>query len=83
MRAKTPDTDYPEHDLTLRQVDQARSDFAAILEELDFVKERLARLLAAVAAIGAPLCWWGDEQEQSDLRGCSYVQQQGMLFFDP
>jgi hypothetical protein len=34
----------PEHRLTLRQADQAREDFAQILDELDFVKELLARL---------------------------------------
>ena len=32
----------PEYRLTLRQADQARSDFAAILDELDFVKGQLA-----------------------------------------
>jgi hypothetical protein len=36
--------DDPEQHLTLRQADQARSDFAAILDELDFVKEQLARM---------------------------------------
>jgi hypothetical protein len=30
--------------LTLRQADQARDDFAQILDELDFVKIQLARL---------------------------------------
>ena len=30
--------------LTLRQADQARDDFAQIIDELDFVKELLARL---------------------------------------
>ena len=30
--------------LTLRQADQARDDFAQILDELDFVKSQLARL---------------------------------------
>jgi hypothetical protein len=34
----------PEFRLTLRQADQAREDFAAILDELDFVKGQLARL---------------------------------------
>jgi len=34
----------PEHRLTLRQADQAREDFAAILDELDFVKLQLSRL---------------------------------------
>jgi hypothetical protein len=31
-----------ERHLTLRQADQARSDFAAMLDELEFVKEQLA-----------------------------------------
>jgi hypothetical protein len=31
-----------EHRLTLHQADQARNDFAAILDELEFVKEQLA-----------------------------------------
>jgi hypothetical protein len=34
--------DDPEHRRTLRQADQARSDFAAILDELEFVKGQLA-----------------------------------------
>jgi len=34
----------PERRLTLRQADQARNDFAAILDELDFVKGQLAWL---------------------------------------
>ena len=33
-----------ERRLTLRQADQARNDFAAILDELDFVKGQLAWL---------------------------------------
>ena len=33
-----------ERRLTLRQADQARDDFAAILDELEFVKSQLARL---------------------------------------
>jgi hypothetical protein len=33
-----------EHTLTLRQADEARSDFAAIEDELDFIKDQLARL---------------------------------------
>jgi hypothetical protein len=37
-----------EHSLTLRQADQARTDFAAIEDELDFVKEQASRLLTAV-----------------------------------
>ena len=34
----------PERRLTLRQADQARDDFAQILDELDLVKSQLARL---------------------------------------
>jgi hypothetical protein len=33
-----------EHTLTLRQADHARSDFAAISDDLDFIKGQLARL---------------------------------------
>jgi hypothetical protein len=33
--------DYP---LTLRQADQARSDFAAIQDDLDFIQAQLARV---------------------------------------
>jgi hypothetical protein len=33
-----------EHHLTLYQADQARSDFVAIINDLDFVKAQLARL---------------------------------------
>jgi hypothetical protein len=32
------------HSLTLHQADQARSDFAAISDELEFLKTQLARL---------------------------------------
>lgn len=34
----------PERQLTLRQADQAREDFAALLDELDFVKAQLAQV---------------------------------------
>jgi hypothetical protein len=34
----------PEYRLTLRQADQAREDFAVLLDELDFVKLQLSRL---------------------------------------
>jgi hypothetical protein len=36
--------DDPEYRLTRRQADQARNDFAMILDELDFVKFQLSRL---------------------------------------
>jgi hypothetical protein len=39
-----PDLTLAPERLALRQADQARNDFAAILDELDFVKEQLARL---------------------------------------
>ena len=46
-----------ENRLTLRQADKAREDFAAILDELDFVKMQLSRLptrawLSRMALIG-------------------------------
>jgi hypothetical protein len=44
MRAEPLFADDPERRLTLRQADQARDDFAQILDELDFVKSQLARL---------------------------------------
>ena len=34
----------PEHRLTLRQADQAREDYAQILDELDFLHSQIARL---------------------------------------
>ncbi|MGA7867143.1 MAG: hypothetical protein WA709_24590 [Stellaceae bacterium] len=37
-------TDQPDYPLTLRQVDQARSDFAAIESDLHFVMSQLAQL---------------------------------------
>jgi hypothetical protein len=37
-------TDDPEYRLTLRQADQARADFATLLDELDFLKMQLSRL---------------------------------------
>jgi len=33
-----------EHTLSLRQADQARADFAAIGDDLDFIKRQLARI---------------------------------------
>ena len=41
---------------TLRQASQARDDFAQIMDELDFVKELLARLpkMALIVKIAAP-----------------------------
>ncbi len=44
MRAEPLLADDQERRLTLRQADQARDDFAQILDELDFVKSQLARL---------------------------------------
>jgi hypothetical protein len=44
MRGEPLLADDPERRLTLRQADQARDDFAQILDELDLVKIRLARL---------------------------------------
>ena len=44
MRAEPLLADDPERRLTLRQADQARDDFAQILDELDLVKGQLARL---------------------------------------
>jgi hypothetical protein len=37
-------TDKPDYPLTLRQTDQARSDFAAIESDLHFVMSQLAQL---------------------------------------
>jgi hypothetical protein len=37
-------TDKPDYPLTLRQADQARSDFAAIESDLQLVMSQLARL---------------------------------------
>jgi hypothetical protein len=52
----------PEHRLTLRQADQAREDFAEILDELDFVKLQLSRLptrawLSRMALMGFGSLW--------------------------
>lgn len=44
MRAEPPLGDDPERRLTLRQADQARADFAAITDDLDFIKGQLARV---------------------------------------
>jgi hypothetical protein len=54
--------DDPEYRLTLRQADQAREDFAAILDELDFVKFQLSRLptrawLSRLALMGFGSVW--------------------------
>ena len=52
----------PEYRLRLRQADQAREDFAAILDELDFVKLQLSRLptrawLSRMALMGFASLW--------------------------
>jgi hypothetical protein len=44
MRAEPLLAGDPERRLTLRQADQARDNFAQILDELDLVKSQLARL---------------------------------------
>ena len=44
MRAEPLLAGDPKRRLTLRQADQARDDFAQILDELDLVKSQLARL---------------------------------------
>ena len=44
MRAEPSLADDPERQVTLRQADQAREDFAAVLDDLDFVKLQLARV---------------------------------------
>ena len=44
MHAEPLLVDDPERRLTLRLADQARDDFALILDELDFLKSQLARL---------------------------------------
>jgi hypothetical protein len=54
--------DDPEYRLTLRQADQVRSDFAAILDELDFVKLQLSRLptrawVSRMALMGLGSVW--------------------------
>jgi hypothetical protein len=55
-------SDEPERRLTLRQADQAREDFAAILDELDNLKWQLARQpsrawLARMGLIGLGSIW--------------------------
>jgi hypothetical protein len=44
MRIIPPLADDPERQLTLRQADQARADFAAIESNLEFLMDQLARL---------------------------------------
>jgi hypothetical protein len=50
-------TDDPDYRLTLRQANQAREDFAILLDELDFLKMQLSQLptrrwLSRMALIG-------------------------------
>jgi hypothetical protein len=49
----------PEYRLPLRQADQAREDFAAILDELDFVKSQLSRLPSRAWLSGMALMDFG------------------------
>jgi hypothetical protein len=35
---------YDEHSLMLRQIDQARADFGALVDDLDILKAQLARI---------------------------------------
>lgn len=55
-------TDDPEYRLTRRQADQARQDFATLLDELDFLKMQLSQLptrkwLSRMALIGFGSVW--------------------------
>jgi hypothetical protein len=72
-RGGRPGYDDPERRLTLLQADQDRRGFAAILDELAFLREQVARLppvqrlggswlrltLGALAAIRAAALLWG------------------------
>jgi len=54
--------DDPEHRLTRRQADQARDDFAMLLDELDFLKMQVSWLptrawLSRMALIGFGSLW--------------------------
>jgi hypothetical protein len=54
--------DDPERGLTLRQADQARADFAAILDELECLKGQIARVpnrawLARMLLLGFGSMW--------------------------
>jgi hypothetical protein len=69
-------TDEPEDRLTLRQADAARADLYAIHDELDFIREQIARLptrkdLARVALLaalgGAALALAGDDDWRGNL----------------
>jgi len=50
---EAPPDDEPDYPLALRQADQARSDFAAIESDLQFVVSQLARHLGARQFDGA------------------------------
>ena len=74
-------TDLDPERFTLRQAAQARDDFAQIMDELDFVKEQLARLptrrdqafvplkiMFGSAVIGAALViLWSDRSARSSI----------------
>jgi hypothetical protein len=53
--------------LTLRQADPARDDFAAIIDDLDFIKIQLARLLTR------------NEVWRAAMLGCAAVRSQRSL----
>jgi hypothetical protein len=50
-----------EHPFTLRQVDLARADFAAIADDLDFIKGQIAASVASIRqsarAYGSATVW--------------------------
>jgi hypothetical protein len=50
MRIVPPLAGDPERRLTFRQADRTREDFAAILDELDFMKGRLSRLPTTIVS---------------------------------
>jgi hypothetical protein len=71
LSGQPPDIADAEHSLTLRQADQARSDFAAILDELEFLKgaaraTAVPRLRQSGAADGDRQCVGSDRCRRVD-----------------
>ena len=72
----------PDHRLTLRQADQAREDFAQILDELDFVKMQIVRLptgsevrwIALRLTLGALAAVWSQCRRYIEPRRPAFIQ---------
>ena len=72
-----------EHALTLRQIDQARTDFALIEDQLEFIASQLAKQPTrgdlAKSALGIIFCMRYSRHCLSGLLGTSHVRRSRLI----